>query len=154
MKVFKAAKLLGRLRQLPQPYSPTVDGQQAEEEQFSYYIDHNYWNLSNQQEAGSSPLYMYAVQQLGDHVTNKHLIHVQILMAGEGAHCIGGGLSPLTPLFTGLHNNEAESCLLSGCLTSNKQRCSLSIHSFIADIYIAPLQVGLLRNAPNPSAAE
>jgi len=28
------------------------------------------------------------------------------------------------------------------------------IHSFIADIYIAPLQVGLLRSAPNPSAAE
>ena len=27
-------------------------------------------------------------------------------------------------------------------------------HSFIADIYIAPLQVGLLRSAPNPSAAE
>ena len=26
------------------------------------------------------------------------------------------------------------------------------IHSFIADIYIAPLHVGLLRNAPNPSA--
>src|SRR6218665_2719640 len=26
------------------------------------------------------------------------------------------------------------------------------IHSFIADIYIAPLQVGLLRSAPNPSA--
>jgi len=26
--------------------------------------------------------------------------------------------------------------------------------SFIADIYIAPLQVGLLRSAPNPSAAE
>src|SRR6218665_1365070 len=25
------------------------------------------------------------------------------------------------------------------------------IHSFIADIYIAPLQVGLLRSAPNPS---
>src|SRR6218665_805249 len=24
------------------------------------------------------------------------------------------------------------------------------IHSFIADIYIAPLQVGLLRSAPNP----
>ena len=30
----------------------------------------------------------------------------------------------------------------------------LFIHSFIADIYIAPLQVGLLRSAPNPSAAE
>ena len=28
------------------------------------------------------------------------------------------------------------------------------MHSFIADIYIAPLQVGLLRSAPNPSAAE
>ena|SRR6218665_38771 len=28
------------------------------------------------------------------------------------------------------------------------------IHSFIADICIAPLQVGLLRSAPNPSAAE
>jgi len=28
------------------------------------------------------------------------------------------------------------------------------IHSFIADIYIAPLQVGLLRSAPNPSASE
>ena len=27
------------------------------------------------------------------------------------------------------------------------------IHSFIADIYIAPLQVGLLKSAPNPSAA-
>src|SRR6218665_2730415 len=26
-------------------------------------------------------------------------------------------------------------------------------HSFIADIYIAPLQVGLLRSAPNPSTA-
>ena len=26
------------------------------------------------------------------------------------------------------------------------------IHSFIADIYIAPLQVGLLRSTPNPSA--
>src|SRR6218665_441689 len=26
------------------------------------------------------------------------------------------------------------------------------IHSFIADICIAPLQVGLLRSAPNPSA--
>jgi len=30
----------------------------------------------------------------------------------------------------------------------------LFIHSFIAEIYIAPLQVGLLRSAPNPSAAE
>ena len=30
----------------------------------------------------------------------------------------------------------------------------LIIHSFIADIYIAPLQVGLLRSAPNLSAAE
>jgi len=30
----------------------------------------------------------------------------------------------------------------------------LFIHSFIADIYITPLQVGLLRSAPNPSAAE
>ena len=30
----------------------------------------------------------------------------------------------------------------------------LFIHSFIADIYIAPLQVGLLRSAANPSAAE
>jgi len=29
-----------------------------------------------------------------------------------------------------------------------------SIHSFIADIYIAPLQVGLLRSTPNPSTAE
>ena len=28
------------------------------------------------------------------------------------------------------------------------------INSFIADIYIAPLQVGLLRSATNPSAAE
>jgi len=28
------------------------------------------------------------------------------------------------------------------------------IHSFIADIYIAPLQVELLRSAPNPSAPE
>jgi len=28
------------------------------------------------------------------------------------------------------------------------------IHSFIANIYIAPLKVGLLRSAPNPSAAE
>src|SRR6218665_541511 len=28
------------------------------------------------------------------------------------------------------------------------------IHSFISDICIAPLQVGLLRSAPNPSAAE
>ena len=28
------------------------------------------------------------------------------------------------------------------------------IHSFIADIYIAPLQVGLLRSAPNSSAEE
>src|SRR6218665_887712 len=28
------------------------------------------------------------------------------------------------------------------------------IHSFIAAIYILPLQVGLLRSAPNPSAAE
>ena len=28
------------------------------------------------------------------------------------------------------------------------------IHAFIADIYIAPLQVGLLRSAPNPSEAE
>ena len=28
------------------------------------------------------------------------------------------------------------------------------IHSFIADIYIAPLQLGLLRSAPNPSAAK
>ena len=30
----------------------------------------------------------------------------------------------------------------------------IGLHSFIADIYIAPLQVGLLRSAPNPSAAE
>jgi len=30
----------------------------------------------------------------------------------------------------------------------------LSFHSFIADIYIVPLQVGLLRSAPNPSVAE
>jgi len=28
------------------------------------------------------------------------------------------------------------------------------MHSFIADIYIAPLPVGLLRRAPNPSMAE
>ena len=28
------------------------------------------------------------------------------------------------------------------------------IQSFISDIYIAPLQVGLLRSARNPSAAE
>jgi len=28
------------------------------------------------------------------------------------------------------------------------------IHSFVAAIYIAPLQVGLLRNAPNPNVAE
>src|SRR6218665_830276 len=28
------------------------------------------------------------------------------------------------------------------------------IHSFIADIYLAPLQVGLLRSAPSPSTAE
>jgi len=27
-------------------------------------------------------------------------------------------------------------------------------HSFIADIYIASLQVGLLRSDPNPSAAK
>ena len=32
--------------------------------------------------------------------------------------------------------------------------CFFQIHLFIADIYIAPLQVGLLRSAPNPSAAE
>jgi len=31
---------------------------------------------------------------------------------------------------------------------------NLFFHSFIADIYIAPLQVGLLRSAPNPSAAK
>jgi len=31
---------------------------------------------------------------------------------------------------------------------------SVSIHLFNADIYIAPLQVGLLRSAPNSSAAE
>ena len=31
---------------------------------------------------------------------------------------------------------------------------SRAIHSFIADIYIAPLQVGLLRSAPSPSAAK
>src|SRR6218665_3251721 len=30
----------------------------------------------------------------------------------------------------------------------------LFIHSFIANIYISPLQVGLLRSVPNPSAAE
>jgi len=29
----------------------------------------------------------------------------------------------------------------------------ISVHSFIADIYIAPLQVRLLRSAPNPSTA-
>jgi len=28
------------------------------------------------------------------------------------------------------------------------------IHLFIADIYIGPLQVGLLKSAPNSSAAE
>jgi len=28
------------------------------------------------------------------------------------------------------------------------------LHSFIANIYIAPLQVGLLRSAPNSSTAE
>ena len=28
------------------------------------------------------------------------------------------------------------------------------IHSFIADICIAPLQVGLLRSAPKPNAAD
>jgi len=31
---------------------------------------------------------------------------------------------------------------------------SISHYSFIADIYIAPVQVGLLRSAPNPSTAE
>ena len=36
----------------------------------------------------------------------------------------------------------------------NTQTVSLSIHSFIADTYIAPLQVGLLRSAPIPSAAK
>jgi len=30
----------------------------------------------------------------------------------------------------------------------------LFIHSFIADIYIVPLQVGLLRSAPSPSVAK
>ena len=41
--------------------------------------------------------------------------------------------------------------------TYKKYKCygfSSLIHSFIADIYIAPLSVGLLRSAPNPSAAE
>src|SRR6218665_553463 len=32
--------------------------------------------------------------------------------------------------------------------------CVSFIHSFIADIYIAPLEVGLLRGAHNPSTAE
>jgi len=32
-------------------------------------------------------------------------------------------------------------------------KTSLMVHSFIADIYIAPPQVGQLRSAPNPSAA-
>jgi len=36
----------------------------------------------------------------------------------------------------------------------NTVKNSFSLHSFIADIYIAPLQVGLLRSAPKSSAAE
>jgi len=32
--------------------------------------------------------------------------------------------------------------------------CFMLFNSFIADIYVAPLQVGLLRSASNPSTAE
>ena len=38
--------------------------------------------------------------------------------------------------------------------TSSFQCIITMIHSFNADIYIAPLQVGLLRSAPSPSAAK
>ena len=47
------------------------------------------------------------------------------------------------------HQTEGEQLIMIAI-----HRPKEAIHSFIADIYIAPLQVGLLRSAPNPSAAE